>query len=215
MVVMEPLTDVLAGFYSSFVGFLPGLVAAIVLLIVGLIIGRIISRITKEVMIRCKVDQYVLREKKPLFRLSDVFSIIFKWSIYFLFIWAAVGTLKIPALTEIMQAIVMNFLPGLIKAVIVIVAGYLVAEYIRKQVEISKLMYSSIVGNILFWLTIYVAVAIALPLIGIDPTLVNNMLLIIFGAFGIGVGIAIGLGLKDTVAQLAAEYRKKMKTPKT
>jgi|Deesub1362B_J571_1020462.scaffolds.fasta_scaffold11651_3 small-conductance mechanosensitive channel len=203
------IVEILTTYWESFLTFLPSLTAAIVLLLIGLIVGKIIGRITKEVLVRAKVDQYVTRRRRPLFRISNIFPMIFRWSIYFLFMWAAVGTLGIPALTEAMQAIVLNFLPGLIKAVIVIVVGYGAAEYLRKQIEASRLAYSSIMANILFWLTIYVSIAIALPLLGIEPTLVNNILLIVVGSFGAGMAIAIGLGLKDTIADMAKRYRRK------
>jgi hypothetical protein len=68
--------------------------------------------------------------------------------------------------------------------------------------------YSDIVAKILFFLILYISIAMALPLVGIDPTLVNNILLVIIGSVGLGLAIAIGLGLKDTIARMA---KKKLK----
>lgn len=180
---------------------------AILTLVVGWIIGLVIGRVTKEIILRLKVDQYISRGKKPLFRLSDIFSLIFKWWIYVLAIWTAVGILGIPALNEVMQAIVMNFIPGLIKAIIIVMVGYAIAEYVKKQIEATKIAYSSLMGNLLFFFIIYVAIAMALPLMGIDPTI----LLIIMGSIGVGLAIAIGLGLKDIVATIAKKYEKKLR----
>jgi hypothetical protein len=49
----------------------------------------------------------------------------------------------------------------------------------------------------------YIAIATALPSIGIDASLINMILIILVASFGLGMAIAIGLGLKDTVAKLA------------
>lgn len=180
---------------------------AILTLIVGWIIGLAVGKITKQIILRLKLDQYISRGKRPLFRLSDVFSLIFKWWIYVLAIWTAVGILGIPALTEVMQAIVMSFIPGLVKAIVIVMVGYAIGEYVKKQIEATKIAYSSLMGNIFFFFIIYVAIAMALPLIGIDPTI----LLIIMGSIGVGLAIALGLGLKDIVATIAKKYEKKLR----
>jgi len=200
--------DILAILWDYLVIFWPYL-KTIGLLIIGWIVGRIVGRVTRKIILKLKVDQYITRKKKPLFRLSDIFSIIFRWTVYLIFIWAAVETLGIAALTEFIRAIVMNFIPGLVKAIIVIIVGYALAEYVKKQIEISKVEYSSIIGNILFWLIIYIAISMSLPLIGIETELLNYILLIIIGSFGAGLAIAIGLGLKDTVTEMAKKYKKK------
>lgn len=185
-------------------------IGALIVLLIGWGVGLAIGRITKEILLKLKVDRYIARGKKPLFRLSDIFSLIFKWSFYLLAIWIAVGIIGIPALYDVMEAITMNFIPGLIKAVILIIVGYALGEYIKRQIELSKVPYSDIMGRVIFFLVIYIAIAMALPLIGIDPTLVNYTLLIIVGSFGLGMAIAIGWGLKDTIAALAKKYQKKV-----
>jgi len=68
--------------------------------------------------------------------------------------------------------------------------------------------YSGLIGSGIFFLTIYIAIALALPLLGIDPTLINNLLLVIVGSFGIGIALAIGFGLKDVVARWAKKNLK-------
>jgi hypothetical protein len=117
--------------------------------------------------------------------------------------------LGIAALVNVVGAII-AFLPGLIGGIIVVIVGYIIGDYIRKQIEASKILYSDLVGKGLFFLIIYVSVALALPLVGIDPTLVNNILLIIIASVGIGLAIALGLGLKDSVAELVKTYQKKI-----
>jgi len=180
---------------------------AVLTLIIGWIIGFAVGRITKEIILRLKVDQYISRGKRPLFRLSDIFSLIFKWWIYVLAIWTAVGILGIPALTEVMQAIVMNFIPGLVKAIVIVMVGYVIGEYVKKQIEATKIEYSGLMGNVFFFFIVYVAIAMALPLMGIDPTI----LLIIMGSIGVGIAVALGLGLKDIVATIAKKYEKKLR----
>lgn len=201
------ILEVLEVFLNSVIAFLPKLVGAGILLGIGWLVGVVVGRVTREVLTRLKVDKYVAREKKPAVRLSNVFSVIFKWAVYLVFIQAAVHVLEIPTLVTVLNEI-LTFIPGLVEAVIIIVAGYVIGEYIERQIVASKVLYSEMVGKAVFFLVLYVAIATALPLVGINPTLINNLLLITAGSVGLGFAIALGLGLKDAIARIA---KKKLK----
>lgn len=204
--VIPYITPTLTSFVETAITFLPNLVGAFLLLIIGWVIGLIVGRISKEVLKRSMVDKYV-----PKFKVSEIFPAIFAWAVYLLFIWAAVEVLGIEALGEAMRAIVIGFLPGLVKAVLIIMAGYIIAEYIRGMVLKSKIVYSDIMGGFMFWIIIYIAATLALPLVKIGTELLSNILLIVAGSLGLGMAIAIGLGLKDAIAETAKKYIKKMK----
>ncbi len=204
------LETMLMTLWASFVASLPGLVAAIVTLIIGLVIGKVVGRIVRELLIRLKVDEYVLEGEKVVFKFSDIFSVIARWWIYLIFIQQSAIFLGILAITEFINSI-LAFLPGLIEAALIIIVGYVLAEYIKDKIVSKKTFYGSVVGKIIFFLLLYVSVALALPFVGIDTLLVNWILLIIIGSFGIGIAIATGLGLKDIVATTAKEYMRKSK----
>lgn len=204
------ITEILIAFTNTVIDFLPKIAGALILLLIGWLIGLVVGRVIKELLRRLKVDEYVARGKRPVFRLSDIFSVIATWSIYLVFIQAAVDTLGIVALSLFLQGI-LAFIPGLIKAIMVVIVGYALAEYVRQNVEASKVTYSGLVGRVLFFLTIYIAIAMALPLVGIDPFLVNALLLVIAGSVGIGLAIAIGFGLKNDIVKIVRKYGKKLR----
>lgn len=204
------ITEILIAFTNTVIDFLPKIAGALILLLIGWLIGLVVGRVIKELLRRLKVDEYVARGKRPVFRLSDIFSVIATWSIYLVFIQAAVDTLGIVALSLFLQGI-LAFIPGLIKAIMVVIIGYALAEYVRQNVEASKVTYSGLVGRVLFFLTIYIAIAMALPLVGIDPFLVNALLLVIAGSVGIGLAIAIGFGLKNDIVKIIRKYGKKLR----
>jgi len=83
--------------------------------------------------------------------------------------------------------------------------------YIKDKVVHSKTFYGELIGNLIFFIIIYVSVALALPFVGIDPTLINWILIVIVASLGAGLAIAIGLGLKEVVAESARGYAKKFK----
>jgi len=206
---MDVMT-VLAVFLISVINFLPSLAAAIILLIIGWAVGILVGKVTREVMLRLKVDKYLAKGKKPLFSLTDILSVIFRWSIYLVFIQAAVEALGIAVLVTFLSNI-LGFVPKLIRAILLVVVGYGLAEYVRGQVETSKLSYSDIISKLLFFLIVYIAIAMALPLMGVETFIVNAVLLVIVGSVGLGLAIAIGWGLRDTVAAMAKKYQRKLR----
>jgi hypothetical protein len=190
---------------NSAISFVPNLLGAIILLIIGWILGVIVGKVSKEILRRIKIDMYI--SKKPTFKFSNIISTILSWTIYLIFIREAVNVLALPTLVEAI-GIIISFLPGIIGAIIVLMAGYAVGEYVRKQIEESEITYSDIISKVVFFLVIYISIAIALPMVKIDPFLINALLLILVGTIGLGISIAIGLGLKDVIAELAKKYVK-------
>lgn len=204
------VVDILATLTDQTAAFLPNLVGAVILLIIGLVLGKIIGRVVKEFLLRIKLDYYVSETHKPMISLADIFSLLVRWWIYLGFVAAAVSVLSITAL-ESWVIKILNFVPSIIGASLILVSGYVLAEYIRGHLKKTNSVYSLVVAKILFFFIIYVAIALALPVLGIPSTLIGNILLIIIASIGVGVAIALGLGMKDAVAEISKRYVKKMK----
>ncbi len=200
--------EILLQLWSQILLFIPSIISVTIILLIGWVVGWIVAKVAKILLKKFRVDEYIARGGKPIFKLSSILPVIFSWFIYLAFIQSAVEVLGISALVTLLGYII-SFLPGLVGAIIVTIVGYAIAEYARQQVEESGITYSGMLGKVLFFFIIYIAIAMALPLIRIDSTLINNILLIVVGSFGIGLAIALGLGLKETVANMAKKYRKK------
>lgn len=199
------IVSALTPLWTQTKNFLPNFVAALVILVIGYIIGRVVGYVVKEVLDRTNVDDYLEEQGDLKFELSAIFSTIGKWIIYLVFIQQAAMSLEVPAITQIVGKVV-TWIPGLVGAVVVFLAGYGIAIYSKKQIIGSETLYSNILGKVVFFFVIYVAVATALPLVGIQAELLNNILLIIMGSVGAGFAIASGLGLKDIFHEEAERY---------
>lgn len=208
--VLNDISGILSGLTVQTTAFLPNLIGAIILLVIGLVAGKIIGRVVKEVLERVRLDYYVTETEKPVFSLSALFALISRWWIYIAFITASVGVLQIAELTLWMRAI-LGFVPSVIGAAIVIVVGYMIAEYIKGALRKTGKIYAVIIGKILTFFIVYVSIAIALPILDISASLVNSILLVLIGSVGLGLAIALGLGLKDAIADLSKRYVKKLK----
>lgn len=207
---MIDLESALTTLWNNVVNFIPGFVAAIITLVIGFIIGKVIGRVVKEALVRANVDKFISKQEHLNLEISSIFSVLIRWVIYVVFIQQAAMFLGVAAITTFVTS-VLQFLPGLIAAAVVIIIGYVLAVYLKDQIITSKTMYSDIIGKVVFFLLVYISIAMALPFVGINTALINNILLIIIASVGIGIAIALGLGLKDVISETAKDYAKRFK----
>ncbi|MHA1874653.1 MAG: mechanosensitive ion channel family protein [Candidatus Heimdallarchaeaceae archaeon] len=196
----------LAQIWASTFNILPNVIAAIILLLVGWVLGKVIGKVVKEVLRKLRLDRYF--KFGEAFKVSEIFSIAIAWIIYLVFIKAAVGTLGIVALDEFVGS-VLAFIPKILGAMIIILVGYVIANYVQREVTKTKTEYSKTIGKVIFFFTLVISIAIALPFLQIDTTLINGIILILVASIGLGLAIAIGLGMKDTVKEMSKKYAKK------
>ncbi len=75
----------------------------------------------------------------------------------------------------------------------------------------DKEIYSSIMGQGLFFLVVLIGIVMSLSILNIDTFLISAITVVLIGSLGLGVAIALGLGLKDIINELARDYIKKYK----
>ena len=182
------------------------LLPSLLILLIGWLIGKIFGKIVRSILKKLKADRYFKFGRR--FEVSNVFSVIATWVIYLLFIILAVDVLEIDVLTRILIDI-LRFIPLIVEGIVIILVGYLLAKYVQGQIVASKVKYSEIIGQVIFFFTIIIAIDLALHAIGLEPFVIDGIILILVGSIGLGIAIALGLGLKDTVARLAKKYSKK------
>ncbi len=197
----------LANVWGSTVGILPNIVAAVLILIVGFIAGKVVGAALEEILGRTKVDDYV-KIKKAEFRISHIVTLIIKWVIYLVFIQQAASALGVTIISAFVGEIV-SFIPAALTALVVVAAGYAIARYVEGLVSESDFQYAHLMSRVFFFMIVYISIALALPKVGLNAGLVNSILLIIVASVGLGFAIALGLGLKDTISEVAREQSKK------
>jgi len=105
---------------------------------------------------------------------------------------------------------IVSLISGLLGGFLIIILGYLVARFLEKQISASKIEHPEILSQIIFIFTMVISASIALEIAKIPTQLINTIIIILVASFGLGIAIAVGLGLKDTVAKLAKKYEKKI-----
>ena len=197
---LTTLTDLFSGLLSDTARAIPNLVGGLLLLLVGWVLGRLAKRVVFEVLKRFKADDYFKLGKN--IRFSEFVSVLVSWIIYLAFIGTAVDFLNILTLTVFFTNI-LNFVTKLLGGIVILAIGYTIAGYIQKQVLETKSNYAEILSQVIFLFTLVLTISMAFQVVGIPTNLLNGIILLLVGGMSLGLAIALGLGLRDTIAKWA------------
>ncbi|QIK75297.1 mechanosensitive ion channel family protein [Nocardioides piscis] len=198
--------------------FLPRLLGFLLVLLIGYIIAKVVAGIVRKLLDRMHVDQK-LRQSSSAKQIDAVLpgtsvsagiaSIVF-WLIFLIFLFTAVGVLKIAVLTTFMND-VLAYLPNVLVAIAIFIIAALVSGVVATAV--TKFMGDTptgkIVASVVPALIMVIAMFMILEQLQIAPEIVRIAFAAVMFALALGLALAFGLGGKDVASRLLEDaYRK-------
>ncbi len=136
---------------------------------------------------------------------SQVIGQLFFWTIFFVALLTSVEALEMPA-TAGLAAGVVRFLPNLVIAVLVWMAGWLLANFMAQAVLIAavnaQVAQAPLLAGAVRWLVLIFAGAAALTQLGIAREMVLLTFGIAFGGTVLALALAFGLGGKELAREI-------------
>ena len=224
MTYTEWSSTVIQPFLQQFVAFIANLILAIIVFIIGYLISIAIGKLVAELLKSVKFNKLFEKEgwKKALQRAnvevnpSEFIGVIFKWVFVILSLLVAVDLLKLTSFAGFLTQ-VLDYLPNVIVAGLVFVVAIIISDFVEKivraTVERLKVGYGYIASSIVKWaiwiFTFFLILDQLLPASLLIKTLYTSIVYGAVAALALGVGLAIGLGGKDTAGKIIADmYRK-------
>jgi hypothetical protein len=188
------IADSLQRALNSLIGFIPNLIGFLVILFIGYVIARLVKLAVTKLLEKVGLDRalsgspagsYVERAS-PGASPSRLVGAIAFWFIFIYAIAAAVGALKIPALTNFMGN-VQNYLPNVIAAVLILVVGVALAGAAGALVD--RLMGDSSFGRMARTITptliLSIVVFMVLNQLKIAPAIVTVTYIALIGMLAV------------------------------
>jgi Mechanosensitive ion channel, conserved TM helix len=196
---------------DSLIAFIPNLVGCLIILVVGYLIARLAKLAVTKLLETVGLDRalrgsqagtYVERVS-PGARPSRLVGVVAFWFIFIYAIAAAVGALKIPALTNFM-ANVQNYLPNIIAAVLILVIGVALAGAAGGLVD--RIMGDTPGGRmaraISPTLILAIVVFMVLNQLKIAPAIVTATYVALVGMLAVAGALAFGLGGRELAGDM-------------
>lgn len=198
-------------------GFIPALIGAIVLLVIGWILATVLKNVLVRVLRAMHFDQAMNRAGVGAFLqrggvrmdAADVLATVVYWFVFLIFLVAAANALAVPAITSILNAIVL-WLPELFVALLVVIVGMLLArvvgDIVRDAAEGAGLQGARLLSGVTRAAILAFAFIIALSEIGVGAVIVQE--LFAAAVFGIALALALsfGLGGRDTAKTIVDSW---------
>jgi hypothetical protein len=199
---------------DSLLGFIPNIIGFFVILVVGYFIAKLVRGIVARLLEKVGLDRtlhssdagkYVERVSPGASPARLIGSVAF-WFIFLFAISAAIGALKIPALSTFI-AQVQAFLPNIIVALLIFVVAAALAGAVGAAAH--KLMGDTPTGKLVRAIAPALIMAIALFMVldqlRIAPQIVTITYAGLIGMLALAGALAFGLGGRDLAAQMLGQ----------
>lgn len=211
--LLEPLYEQ----WDGLVAFLPKLMGALIVLILGLIIGFILSWVAGSILRRMGIDKLsrragvdaMMHEGGLKSTPSRLIAKVVFWLVVFVTLMSATALLGVRELTKLTENFVL-FLPKIIVAIIIVVFGFVIANFLRHSVRSSRnsigLTSTKTLSGLIYGMAVAITLVVALGQLGMDTKLLYNVLITIIASLGFAIALAVGLGGRDIAHNLLAGF---------
>jgi len=211
------ITAALIRMYNDIASFLPDVVNGLIVLLMGYLIARIVGWLVRIMLRKAGLDD--LSERRGIAsglrglgigltpsRLigQTVFGLLF-----LSFAITAVRLMRFETVAILLERL-LDFLPNVIAALVVFLVGSMVARLAGNWVSLiaaaGGLDYARRLGSLVQYVVTLFVMVLALGVLGIEVGLLVTAITIIIAAFGLAIGLALGLGARTIVYHILAGY---------
>lgn len=206
------LDGAFAGMWSSSASVLPNILIALVLIFIGYILAGILKKLVKRVvnafpfnsmLERAGVSALVARSGYTL-DAGVVMGVLVKWFVLIVFFMAALDVLNLDQASRFLYE-VLAYMPQVLVATVILFIGLTVSGIAQGVVtgaaRTAQVRSAELLGKVARVAIIVFAVLAALNQLQIATELVQMLFAGIVFATSLALGLAFGLGGKDTAAR--------------
>lgn len=188
--------------------FLLNLIIALIIFAIGWILAALIEKLVESIFKGLRVDsalksagfEEVVKRSGHNLNSGLFVGVLVKWFIIVVFLMAAFDMLGLAEVNEFLRQVV-NYLPQVIVAVLILMVAVIVANAMQRLVVASSkaahVRAAELLGRVTKWAIWIFAVLTALITLGIAPGLIQMIVTAVFAGAALAIGLAFGLGGKD------------------
>lgn len=211
---------------SMFVAAVPRIVGFLVILLVGWFIASLIGKAVAMVLRNVRFNELSQRaglsgfvEKSGVRSDSSGFVAgVVKWIVRLVALVVAFDALGLPAVSQVLREFLL-WLPNLLVAMVVLVIGGVAANAVSTVVRgatasarLGNPRTLARISSIAVW--VFSAV-VAINQLGIATSLVNTLFMAATGALALALGLAFGLGGRETAGRIVNDWYQRSQQPLT
>ena len=217
MDVFDRLRDALAQIGR----LLPPLLYAVIILGAGFFVARLLERIVDTFLVRVQFDRSAARwgvteaVERTGTRLDPARAVgkLLFWLVMLIVILLAASALGVQNINDVFGNLV-NYIPSIFAAIIVIVLGLVLGEFVRALILASAGAVEGVptLATVAKAMIIVISVFMALQQIGVAGEIVTTAFTLILGAGALAVALAFGLGNTALAGEITRRWYEAART---
>jgi hypothetical protein len=204
---------------------IPGVLAMVILLVLGLVLGWLVRGVVTRLARAVGFDRHTerwglgasMRRAGILRSPAETLGILCSWAVFVLFASLGVDVLASPDSRTGATAFLISFLPPLFAAVLIVIVGWLIANFVGQGILIAAvnagLPEARLLARAAHWGVLLFAIATALTHLGIGKEMVLVAFGITFGGLVLAVALAFGLGGRAIAAEILSRRLRRDTVP--
>jgi hypothetical protein len=211
--------------WNTIVLFLPNVIGAVIVFVIGISIAVVLRQVVVRMIALLRIDE--LAEKLDMrkqferiglrLHIGSLLGWIVKWFFIIVALIAATDILGWGEVTDYLKQVVL-FIPNVIIAVIILLAGILLGNFIqnivRSAVEAAGLASAQFLSTLAKWAILVFSFMAALVQLQIAPDLIRTLFTGLVFMFALAGGLAFGLGGKEHASQFLSRLKKEISSEK-
>jgi hypothetical protein len=211
--LMTSLASAMALFFSA----IPKIFGFAIILIVGWIIAALIERAVAAVLRAIRFNELARRSGFADFVQKmgsntdspGMIGAVVKWFVRLVALVVAFDALGLPAVSDVLRQLLL-WLPNVVVALVVLVIAGLAANalsnIVRGAAAEGGLENPNLLAKLASGLIWAFGIVVAVNQIGIATTLINTLFMAVVGALALALGLAFGLGGRETASQIVRNW---------
>ena len=194
---------------------LPSFLAAAVILLAGYFLARTLQRWTDALLRRLNFNKMAERGGlseamgRTGTRLDPIHAVgtLLFWMVMLVVILLTSTALGLESINE-MFGTMLSYIPTLIAAIVIVILGMIVGEFVRGIVLASAGGVEGVptVARIAKGAVVVIAVFMAVQQLGVAAEIVTAAFTLLLGALALGVGLAFGIGNRDLAGEVTRRW---------
>jgi hypothetical protein len=195
---------------AALASFIPGILALLVSVIIGAGLGWLLAAVVGQLLRWARFDQNLERlglefaEWSPRRSPSRLVARLVFWVMMLIGVLVGLAALDATLMSSVAERL-MSYVPHVFVAVLLILAGSVLARYLARGVLISavnlQLQSARLLSLGVKWMVIVLTVAMVLDQLAIGGSVLKLAFAILFGGIVLAMALAVGLGSKDLVSR--------------
>lgn len=213
MNVIESIQSALTSTFNTAGEFVPKLIGALIIFLIGWIVAKILRTVINKVLKAIKFDDLadsigingMLAKGGLKKRASGMLATLVYWIAMFVTWGLVFDTLGLEVVSNLLTDVV-QYIPNIIVACILLVVGTYLANFVSGLVsaslKASGFAQADLATKIAYGGVMFFTVVLALNQLGIGDGILDKVVSIVLGGLGLGLAIAFGLGGKEWAADM-------------